>query len=143
MKTSCAIIKDLLPLYHDGVCSKESKELVVEHLYECEECQTVLGDIDKEFNCLSLNKDEVKPIQAISKEWKKDKKVAFVKGSLINSVIAWLACIVAYNVIGTTILEDGRLVEPFGLIPLFYLFALITLISIITLVVISVKRKHR
>ena len=34
----CGIVKDLLPLYADDVCSIESKKFVTEHLAECEEC---------------------------------------------------------------------------------------------------------
>ena len=30
MKLSCDVIQDLLPLYHDGVCSKESRKIVEE-----------------------------------------------------------------------------------------------------------------
>ncbi len=30
MQVNCEIIKDLLPLYHDDVCSQESKKLVEE-----------------------------------------------------------------------------------------------------------------
>ena len=36
MKT-CEIVRDLLPLYIDGVCLEGSRELVEEHLKECEE----------------------------------------------------------------------------------------------------------
>lgn len=35
----CNVNKDLIPLYVDDVCSEESKDLVEEHLSECEECQ--------------------------------------------------------------------------------------------------------
>ena len=38
MKTDCNIIRDLLPLYVDDVCSQESKKLVEEHLQECPAC---------------------------------------------------------------------------------------------------------
>ena len=38
MKTDCNIIRDLLPLYADDVCSKESRALVDEHLQECPDC---------------------------------------------------------------------------------------------------------
>lgn len=40
---SCEIIKDLLPLYLDDVCSKESRELVEIHLQECEQCKKEAG----------------------------------------------------------------------------------------------------
>lgn len=39
MKYPCSIIIDLLPLYHDGVCSGESAEAIQGHLDECESCR--------------------------------------------------------------------------------------------------------
>ncbi len=39
MKYPCNLIKDLLPLYIDNVCSKESKEIVKNHLPECTDCK--------------------------------------------------------------------------------------------------------
>ena len=38
MKTTCDIIRDLLPLYIDNACSERSRELVDEHLAECPDC---------------------------------------------------------------------------------------------------------
>lgn len=35
----CDIVKDLLPLYVDDVCSEKSKATIEEHLKECEECR--------------------------------------------------------------------------------------------------------
>lgn len=43
MKCRCGIIKDLLPLYVDHVCSDESKELIDQHLLECENCKSYLN----------------------------------------------------------------------------------------------------
>ncbi len=42
MKTDCEIIRDLLPLYVDDICSGKSRELVDEHLRECGECSCLL-----------------------------------------------------------------------------------------------------
>ena len=39
MKYPCGIIRDLLPLYIDGVCNEESKTAVESHLSECEKCR--------------------------------------------------------------------------------------------------------
>ena len=39
MKYPCNIIKDLLPLYHDGVCSQESADIITDHFVECSACQ--------------------------------------------------------------------------------------------------------
>jgi len=34
MKLSCKVIEDILPMYYDGVCSKESAALDEDQLYE-------------------------------------------------------------------------------------------------------------
>ena len=34
----CNVIKDLLPLYADEICSEDSKEMVEEHLASCKDC---------------------------------------------------------------------------------------------------------
>ena len=47
MKTDCNIIRDLLPLYVDDVCSQESRNLVDEHLRECPDCLEELANIRK------------------------------------------------------------------------------------------------
>ena len=39
MKLNCAIVKDLLPLYADDLCSDETTEAVRAHLAECDDCR--------------------------------------------------------------------------------------------------------
>ena len=48
MKISCQIIQDLLPLYHDGVCSEDSKVMIEKHLQDCERCKDFLDTITNE-----------------------------------------------------------------------------------------------
>ncbi len=60
----CDVVKDLLPLYIDGIASEASRQEVEEHLQECEECRAIydqmkapVGDMnitspDKEINFL-------------------------------------------------------------------------------------------
>lgn len=38
MKYPCGLIRDILPLYIDEVCSAESREAAEEHLSECKDC---------------------------------------------------------------------------------------------------------
>lgn len=38
-KIACDVIKDLLPLYVDDVCSEKTKDFIEEHMAVCEECQ--------------------------------------------------------------------------------------------------------
>ena len=42
MKLKCNVIRDLLPLYADQICSDESRELVDEHLAGCRDCSGLL-----------------------------------------------------------------------------------------------------
>lgn len=46
-KKNCEIMRDLLPLYADGVCSEESRKTVSEHLAECEECCEMLKKLNQ------------------------------------------------------------------------------------------------
>ena len=45
MKNNCDIVRDLLPLYVDGVCSQESAKLVEEHLTDCQSCRELLDKL--------------------------------------------------------------------------------------------------
>lgn len=45
---NCNIIKDLLPLYLDQVCSSETAKAVEEHLAVCPACQTLLNEMRQE-----------------------------------------------------------------------------------------------
>ena len=42
MNKECEVIRDLLPLYADEVCSATSAELVEEHLQDCPDCSAML-----------------------------------------------------------------------------------------------------
>ncbi|MHB1153879.1 MAG: zf-HC2 domain-containing protein [Eubacteriales bacterium] len=87
MKISCEIIKDLLPLYHDDVCSEASRILVEEHLSECITCKEKLININKELKFPEFKTDEANLIRAIANIWKKAKTIAYIKGTWITLVI--------------------------------------------------------
>ena len=131
MRLSCEVIRDLLPLYYDKVCSKESSSLIEEHLAECPQCVDELQKLKMDFENPTISDGKVKLMKNISAKWKKDTRVSFTKGSMLVSALAAVICFIAYNVIGAKVLPDGRLVEPFALIPIGYLFVLVFIISLI------------
>lgn len=51
---NCKVIEDLLPLYIDNTCSKESKILIEEHLKTCSKCNEIYKfmseNIEDDFN---------------------------------------------------------------------------------------------
>lgn len=70
MKLPCEMIQDLLPLYHDGVCSEVSKTVVQEHLKGCESCAKTLRSIEEEVKMPELKVDEAKPLKSIKRRWR-------------------------------------------------------------------------
>lgn len=78
----CNIIKDLIPLYKEGICSKESKELVEEHIKTCKSCRDYYQSLDDEE--ITNNK----PLEFISQSIEKNKKNrSRMIGSLVFSVL--------------------------------------------------------
>ena len=125
MKLPCNVIEDLLPLYHDKICSAESRALVEEHLVECEACKTLLSKIDEELKHPKAAQEETKPLKAIQSAWKKSKTKAFMKGTLIAVLLCavlvggyigltqWKIIPVSPEVLDVSevsLLSDGRIV---------------------------------
>lgn len=145
MKTSCNIIRDLLPLYHDDVCSEDSRQLIDEHLLTCDDCRSELMKLNMDISApeqLSrTNIDEARPIRNIAMKWKRDRKVAFLSGTAFISLLGMIISVVSYNAIGVHVAPDGTLVEAFGFIPLGFLFAFIAAVSILSLGIIFLANK--
>ena len=47
MKLSCNVIRDILPLYAEDLASEDTKQLVDEHLCDCDSCTRELGVLKK------------------------------------------------------------------------------------------------
>ena len=89
MKISCEIIKDLLPLYFDDVCSDDSKSLVDEHLETCNECKSRLQLIEMSLPISNVERNlkEADPIINLSKRWNKGMRKSKLKGILITLAV--------------------------------------------------------
>lgn len=83
MKISCEIVKDLLPLYHDDVCSGESRTIVEEHLLECDTCKKYLDSMNSNF--IQTNAEKAAE-QAKSDILKGIKKKLLRKNVLISAI---------------------------------------------------------
>lgn len=99
MKISCEIVKDLLPLYHDDVCSKESCSAVEEHLQECTACKKYLDSMNGDFNPKHIEKTAE---QAKCDTLKGIKKKLFRKKvliSLVSVLCAIAVCLGGFSLI--------------------------------------------
>ena len=93
---SCEIIQDLLPLYCDGVCSEESKKVILSHIQTCETCREELRVMNLPVN-LEEDTVEIKAAEAASKAWKKNKRKAFRTGIILAAVLVAIAAAVFFG----------------------------------------------
>ena len=68
----CGVIRDLLPLYTEDLCSEESKALVESHLKNCSDCRRLKENMKK---TEPLPVDSGEGLKKIRKELKNAKKV--------------------------------------------------------------------
>ena len=80
MKLSCKVIEDMLPIYHDGICSDESATLVEAHLAQCQQCRNILRDLRSEIKMPEKMADDLEPLKAIQNRWKKTQRTSLKKG---------------------------------------------------------------
>lgn len=109
MQKYCDLIKDLLPLYADEVCSEESRKMVAAHISECPECRTMLGKMNKQ---LAVNVDN--DIQTL----KRIKKRIWIERIVIGLIVAgtlltagWLCAFHIFNTDQTMDYEKYNLAE--------------------------------
>ncbi len=86
---NCKIVQDLLPLYHDGVCSEESRAAVEAHLAGCESCRRTLTDMNAPLpEAEGKRSEDGAAVQRIAGEWRRGKWKSWLKGA----AVAALAC---------------------------------------------------
>ena len=78
-KMNCEIIKDLLPLYIDNVCSTESRNAVEEHINNCPICEAELVKLQNAPEIKpEIDNDIDKAVKNAGKRIKKGKKRAVI-----------------------------------------------------------------
>lgn len=82
------IILDLLPLYHDGVCSDASRAAVEAHLKDCPDCRAALAAMDAPLPVEPVSApDDEAAVKSLSRAWEKGKRRAWWKGALIAAAV--------------------------------------------------------
>lgn len=124
MKLPCELVQDLLPLYHDGVCSSVSRTNVEEHLSGCEACRKTLRALNAEIEPVQ-EVEAAMPLGNIGVKWKKERWKTFLLGLSVTSVIAaalwWLLFVCRFVTIpAEDILIGERSVMENGLTVLQY-----------------------
>ena len=89
MKVTCEIIKDLLPLFIDNLCSNDSKAAIEEHIKICDNCKTELQNMQMSLtaNNREQNINEATVLKILSKEWKKNKWQSLLRGIVYTLIV--------------------------------------------------------
>ena len=83
MNKECEVIRDLLPLYADDVCSETSRGLVEEHLQECPDCSAMLEKLRSHEIETDLQEEKE---QVIEYQAKRFRRRSATVGSVISSI---------------------------------------------------------
>ena len=83
MNKNCEVIRDLLPLYADDVCSGRSRELIEEHLQECPDCSAMLEKLRTQEIETDLQEEKEQVIEYQAKRFRR-------RSATIGSVVSGL-----------------------------------------------------
>ena len=86
MKNDCSVVKDLIPLYTEGLVSSETKEFIYEHCRSCEKCKELVkaiadSSVSQEENTLDTKKEKI--WNEIASKERRKKKVKYIILSFI------------------------------------------------------------
>lgn len=90
-RMSCEIVEDLLPLYHDEVCSAATREAIEAHLATCPHCSAALRKLQQNsglpFEVIARNKQESAGLSSFQGYWHRSRVISFVKGLLLATAV--------------------------------------------------------
>ena len=105
MKIDCRVIEDLLPLYHDGVCSEASRKLVEEHVSECFECRMLLKKMEEKVGVEHAAPDDAGALKAIGDRVRRTGKKKVFMGALAAAAAAVAAALLWWTATDVTIVS--------------------------------------
>ncbi|HEL0567311.1 TPA: zf-HC2 domain-containing protein [Streptococcus equi subsp. zooepidemicus] len=104
MKYDCEVILDLLPLYVDNAISDSGREIVEEHLKECEECRELLEEIKAEHEKEVEEKRQYEThVKNYAKRMRRRKRI----------IIASLVALFSICIIGASAITYFTVSDPF------------------------------
>lgn len=83
-KIPCDVIQDIIPLYHDNVCSESSRKYVDEHIASCKDCSSFLKSLDEDILDRRINSETT---NVLARHAKHERTVAAKIGMVIAGVL--------------------------------------------------------
>ena len=91
MKNDCSIVKELIPLYAEGIVSVETKEFIDDHFQSCENCRKLLEALAKSPDEQETNDNKKEKIWSeIATKEQKRKKKKYLTLSLASVILVTL-----------------------------------------------------
>lgn len=94
MNLPCEVIRDLLPLYRDGVCGETSRHFVSGHLQNCAACRQELAGLEAAL-AQPAPSDESAPLKAVAKALEKKRRKVMWR-SILAAVLIVAVSLGAY-----------------------------------------------
>ena len=91
-EVTCNTIKDILPLYVDGVVSDDTRNMVAKHLEHCEECKKKYEAMKSEV--VIPVEGSIAPLKHFKNTWKKKKSVQQFSPPLLSYFVLSLSSII-------------------------------------------------
>ena len=138
MRNECSIIRDMLPLYMEGLASADTVSFVDEHLEKCEACRAELeamkdpNRLEKAASSVQTEQtDSAAPLKTFRRKWKRKKGILVCSTVIVTIAVMCCALSAAEHFIyqekiavnGAVYLQtDGEIIElPEGSVELGYL----------------------
>ena len=116
----CEVIQDLLPLYSENLCSKESNELINEHLGSCETCRNFLDNLTKDNLTEEIDTSQIEDYLKEKDLLSHSKKAMKFEGTKkVLSIIFYIISIL--NVLFIVLLSGSVLLGYYIKYPQFYI----------------------
>ncbi len=95
---NCEIIKSLMPLYCDNVCSEQVKKTIEEHIAECADCRKLFEIYTTEIptNIIEENQKASKPFKKIKRSIFKSKIITALLGAVLVGILG-AGCYLTYG----------------------------------------------
>ena len=101
---NCKIVQDLLPNYIEKLTTEETNQFIEEHLKECDECKTVLENMQKD---IQLN-DEKQDKREVKYMKKYSNKMKVLKYILLALIIIYIAIVLRRTFIMFSLSEKAK-----------------------------------
>lgn len=111
MKVTCDVIRDLLPVYHDEVCSPDSRAMVEEHLAGCDACRAELMAMDADIS-LPHPAPEMEAMKKLNKAWKRIKRISFGNCLIAVALALTISFITFFSLYSIPAMEGGNSMSP-------------------------------